>query len=426
MSNPTPPAFLLVEDEAIVAKDLQQTLADMGYDVLAIADSAEAALEAAATRRPDIVLMDIRIKGTQDGIHTAAILQERFHSTVIYLTAHADEATIQRAKKTEPYGYLLKPVKSAELRSVIEIALYRRELDRVRREARQLHILLAQTATERAVELEQHNDALREVSRELECAQEKTRALNSALEDRIEERTRELQMANKELETFSYSVAHDLRAPLRAIDAFAHALVEECGSVLTHDCLEFVARIRAASSRMGVLIDSLLGLSNLSRSRISRETVDLSLMVREILQTLAIEQARPGVRVSVEDGQTVQADPQYLRIALENLLGNAWKYTAKTADTKIEFGRLADGTQSEPTWFIRDNGAGFDMKYAGKLFGVFERLHGEGDFSGLGIGLATVQRIIDKHAGKLWATAVPNQGATFFFTLGPQSDALSH
>jgi signal transduction histidine kinase len=421
--RPAPPAFLLVEDEAIVAKDLTESLAEMGYDVFAIADSADEALEAAAIRRPDIVLMDIRIKGQQDGIKTATILQDRFQSTVIYLTAHADEATIQRAKQTEPYGYLLKPVKSAELRSVIEIALYRRELDGVRKEAGQLQSLLAQKANERAAELEQHVDALREVSRELERSQEKTRALNSALECRIEERTRDLQLANKELETFSYSVAHDLRAPLRTIDAFAHALVEDCGSVLTLDCMDFIARIRGASSRMSALIDSLLSLSRLSRSNISRESVDLSLMVREILQTLAIEQARPGVSVSVADGQSVQADPLYLRIALENLLNNAWKYTAKTPNSLVEFGRLADGTQSEPTWFIRDNGAGFDMKYAGKLFGVFERLHAESDFPGLGIGLATVQRIIDKHGGKLWATAVPNRGASFFFTLGPQSES---
>ena len=235
-------------------------------------------------------------------------------------------------------------------------------------------------------------------------------------------RTEMLQDTVTELESFSYSISHDLRAPLRTIDAFAHALVEDCGSALTNDCRDFVARIRGASTRMGVLIDSLLGLSRLSRGSISREDVDLSLMVRDILETLAIEQARPGVSVLIEDGQSVQADPQYLRIALENLLNNAWKYTAKTPETKIEFGRLANGTEAEPTWFIRDNGAGFDMKYAGRLFGVFERLHVESDFPGLGIGLATVQRIIDKHGGKLWATAVPNQGASFFFTVGPQSN----
>jgi signal transduction histidine kinase len=415
-------AILLVEDEAIVAKDLEGSLSEMGYEVFAIADSSEQAIEFATTRRPDIVLMDIRIKGKQDGIQTAGTLKDRFQSTVIYLTAHADEMTIQRAKQTEPYGYLSKPVKSEELRSVIEIALYRRKLDDLREQAAQVQAVNAKNAVERAAELEQLNHALREISRERALAEERTRALNSMLEFRIEERTRDLELANKELEMFSYSVAHDLRAPLRAIDSLAQALVEDCSVALTPRCLDYVGRIQGSSSRMGMLIESLLGLSHLGRSHLSKQSVDLSLMATSILQTLATEHARAGVTLTVAEGQYAIGDPQILRIALENLLGNAWKYTSKTLDAKIEFGRLADTTGLEPTWFIRDNGVGFDVQHAGKLFGVFERLHAEADFPGLGIGLATVKRIIEKHGGRLWATAAPNQGASFFFTLGPKNE----
>lgn len=225
----------------------------------------------------------------------------------------------------------------------------------------------------------------------------------------------QLEATNEELEAFSYSVSHDLRAPLRAIDGFSQALLEDYSDKLDEEGKDALNRVRAAAQRMAELIDHLLSLSQTTRSELVREDVDLSQMARVVAGELAETDSSRKVKFVIEEGLAVNADPRLLRIVVENLLGNAWKFTSKNNHTCIEFGSMKDN--GTPVYFVRDDGSGFDMTYANKLFGAFQRLHKATEFTGTGIGLATVQRIIHRHGGRVWAQGMLDQGATFFFTV---------
>jgi PAS domain S-box-containing protein len=238
--------------------------------------------------------------------------------------------------------------------------------------------------------------------------------LKKALSD-LEHSSAQLAATNKELEAFSYSVSHDLRAPLRTIDGFSQALLEDYPDALDKQGSDYLRRLRTASQKMGKIIDGLLKLSRLSRSDMNREKVDLSALAQEITENLRQTQPERQVEFVIGNGLTVKGDPQLLRAALENLLGNAWKFTGKLQQARIEFGATQNGDKR--AYFVRDNGAGFDMTYADKLFGAFQRLHETTEFPGTGIGLATVQRIIHRHGGSVWAEGAAGEGATFYFTL---------
>jgi signal transduction histidine kinase len=246
-------------------------------------------------------------------------------------------------------------------------------------------------------------------------AEDQVRRLNAELEQRIFDRTAQLETANRELEAFSYSVSHDLRAPLRAIDGFSRILVEDHGKALGpggEDCLE---RVCAASRRMGQLIDDLLGLARVTRKPISRRNSDLSAMANQIIEELCRAEPERRVRVAVEPELRANVDPNLIRIVLENLLRNAWKFTRTTPAPRVEVGAIRH--EGRAAFFVRDNGAGFDMAYADKLFNAFQRLHREAEFEGTGIGLATVQRIIHRHGGQVWAEGAIGHGATFYFAV---------
>jgi signal transduction histidine kinase len=237
-----------------------------------------------------------------------------------------------------------------------------------------------------------------------------------AQETQLRQRTLELEASIQELESFSYSVSHDLRGPLRAIDGYSHALTEDYGQVLDATAHGYIARTRAAAQRMGLLIDELLSLARMARQDMRVTDVDLSALVRAALDRLAQTDPRScPVEIHVEDGVRARADTALIGIALENLIGNAWKYTARTAAPRIGFRALRQN--GETAYVVQDNGAGFDMQYAAKLFQPFQRLHAPNEFAGSGIGLATVQRIIARHGGRVWAEAHPGQGAAFYFTL---------
>jgi signal transduction histidine kinase len=243
------------------------------------------------------------------------------------------------------------------------------------------------------------------------------RRVKADLEHRVAERTTELQSVNKELEAFSYSVSHDLRAPLRSIDGFSQALLEDYADRLDDQARGYIKRVRAATQHMGDLIDDMLTLSRVTRSEMKRVTVDLSTLAADVLAELKNNEPGRKVDCRIESSLITVGDEHLLRVLLVNLLGNALKFTSKTANARIQFGARpnADGAKE---FFVRDNGAGFDMSYAGKLFGTFQRLHQTSEFPGTGVGLATVQRIVHRHGGQVRAEGVPGQGATFYFILG--------
>jgi PAS domain S-box-containing protein len=615
-----PSKVLIVEDEPLIAMELEARLREMGYAVIDPVSNGEAALTTIEAWRPDLVLLDIRLQGDRDGVHVAQEIDRRFDIPIIFVTAHADEATLRRAKATGPYGYLLKPFREQDLRVAIEVALYKHEMDKKLRESEARYRVLAESARDfifvvdrdgvvryvnafsaqrlrlsqdevigkriadlfppavaerklasvlrvfdgkeplqmegRSVlagqdvwlsttlvplmdgrgmvtavfgiarditELKQTEEALRihsqilfsmaegahvldeqgiirftnpaidamfgyqvgeligkhvsmlhagtEVERahlvtsfmaelrgrgawqgefqnrrkdgslfytrariatlhqptgvlwvtvqeditERKRAEEEIQKLNSDLERRVAERTASLEAANKELESFSYSVSHDLRGPLRAIGGFSQVLLADYADRFDDRGKDYLRRVHAASGRMAELIEALLSLARISRNGIVKQRLDLTALAWSISAELQKADPTRNVALTIQDSLTAEGDPRLIRVVLENLLGNAWKFTAKRSNATIEFGRTErDG---KPVFFVRDNGVGFDMAYSQKLFGAFQRLHGHDEFEGTGIGLATVQRIIHRHGGRIWAEAKAGKGATFYFAI---------
>ncbi|HSB34350.1 MAG TPA: MASE3 domain-containing protein [Nitrospirota bacterium] len=268
---------------------------------------------------------------------------------------------------------------------------------------------------ERTAELARANEELEEEIAERRRAEEALRKLNEELEHRVAERTSELEAANRELEAFSYSVSHDLKAPLRTIEGFAQAIEEEQSGRLDDSGRNYVRRVRSAAGKMSQLIDALLNLSRQSRGVMRPSSVNLSSLAKNVAEELANAQPDRKAGFVIAEGITATGDPVMLRAALENLLSNAWKFTRGCESPRIEFG--AERKNGNIVYFVRDNGAGFDMTYADRLFKAFQRLHSADEFPGIGIGLATVQRIVQRHGGKIWAEGKPGKGATFYFTL---------
>jgi PAS domain S-box-containing protein len=242
--------------------------------------------------------------------------------------------------------------------------------------------------------------------------------LNAELEDRVRERTAELEELNKDLEAFSYSVAHDLRSPLAAINCFAQMLGETDGRSISPRGASFLGRIRRAASEMDSMTEGLLELARLGRRQLRQESVDLSAIALRSFESLRAQAPERQVEVNVASGLQARGDAVLLKQLLSNLVGNAWKFTSRTVDARIDVGSTS-GAGGQPTFFIRDNGAGFDLAHAERLFEPFRRLHGSSEYEGTGIGLATVQKIVTRHNGRIWAEASPGLGATFYFTLAP-------
>ncbi len=260
-----------------------------------------------------------------------------------------------------------------------------------------------------------HEETALEQTRRLQQKTGEISQLNAELEERVQSRTAELQATLSELQAFSYSVSHDLRSPLRSLDGYSQALMEDYGGKLDEQGQFFLERIRANAQKMAELIDSLLILSRVTRADIRPVRLDLSALAQQIVSSLRAADPQRRVECVIANGMQAYGDPKLLEVALQNLLQNSWKFTSKREAARIEIGvRDMDGAN---VCYVRDNGAGFDMKYASKLFLAFQRLHDVQQFEGTGIGLATVQRIIKRHGGRIWAEGQPENGACFYFTL---------
>jgi light-regulated signal transduction histidine kinase (bacteriophytochrome) len=369
--------IMIVEDERILALDLAETLEDLGYTVAGLASRGEEAIELARRLHPQLILMDVRLAGEIDGITAAETIRDEHDVPVVFLTAHADDDTLHRATHSEAAAYLVKPFKPPDLRCVIEIALHKHAAD----------------------------VQLRENER--------------WLEQTLQQRTAALEAANRELEAFNYSVAHDLRAPLRGIDSFSQLLIERYSQRLDGEGLGYLNRVRSAATRMSQLIDALLSLAQVGRGQMQRLDLDFSQLVQSVAGEIATANAERNVPLVVAPGMRAYADPRLLRIVVANLLENSWKFTARRQRPAVEVGPVQN--TSLPTYYVRDNGAGFDPAHASRLFGAFQRLHADREFPGTGIGLAIVQRVIARHGGTVWADSRPDQGATFYFTLPGKS-----
>lgn len=262
----------------------------------------------------------------------------------------------------------------------------------------------------------EHNSEI--ATRALVESQNQVRRMNVELEQRVVERTVQLESANRELEAFAYAVSHDLRAPLRSMSGFSQILYDTAPAGLDDKSRHYLRRIHDASLRMSQLIEDLLSLSRISRAELVARPANLSQISADA--AAAVRDHYPGrsVQLTIEPGMTIHGDTRLMRIAMENLLDNAWKYTTNTGQASVAVG--SQPGEHGPVYFVRDNGVGFDMAYSAKLFGPFQRLHSETDFPGTGIGLVTVQRIVARHGGRIWADAELNRGATFYFTLGAQ------
>jgi PAS domain S-box-containing protein len=632
--NPT--KILVVEDENIVAMDIERGLRHLGYSVVGRASRGEDAIEQAAEHQPDLVLMDIRLKGALDGVEAADRIRRQFSIPVVFLTAYADEPTLERAKRAEAYGYLLKPFEESELHSVIEVALgqhaakrtaqsesqealrqseerlrlfinsvrdhalymldstghvltwndgaehikgytaeeivgqhfsifypaedrqtgvpelalktaveqgqFHQEGWRVRKDGARFYADLTLTALKdgrgrvcgfgkvtrdiserkRAADQLQESEArfrsifeqaavgvayvtldgrfalvnqrfadilgrtreevqhrrfsevthpddleadLQQARRLLageintyslekrylradgspvwinltgslvrnedgtprhfvavveeitqrKAAEEELLRWQAELEKRVQDRTQELQVANRELEAFSYSVSHDLRAPLRGIGCYVRILEEDYSKVLDAEGRRLLDIVSGEAKRMGRLIDDLLAFSRLGRAQLNRAVVDMNILVQTTYHQLASTLTTPFPNLTLHPLPRALGDPAMLRQVLANLLGNALKFSRNQPDPHIEVGGRQEA--DELIYYVQDNGVGFDAKFTHKLFGVFQRLHAEEEFEGTGVGLALVKRIITRHGGKVWAESQLQQGATFFFTL---------
>jgi len=360
--------ILIVDDEAAQMKALCDTLRDEGYATTGFA-SAKAALHELRTQKFDLILTDLMMP-EMDGITLLRSALETDPNLIgIIMTGEGTISSAVEAMKTGALDYILKPFKLSAILPVLSRALAVRRL----------------------------------------------RMRNAVLEQRVRERTAELEAANRDLESFCASVSHDLRAPLRHIDGFSNLLIENHASQMPEEARRLLKFVSSSAQRMGQLIDDLLHFSRLGRQQLSKQPVNISGLVQEVLEELGKEQGGRSIEIRVGELPDTVGDPSLLKQVFVNLFSNAFKFTRQKEKPVMEVGWRQQG--GEGVYFVRDNGVGFNMDHARKLFGVFQRLHTNEEFEGTGVGLSIVQRIIHRHGGRIWAEAGMDKGAAFFFTL---------
>jgi signal transduction histidine kinase len=377
-TTPGPTVVHVVDDDPGIRSTVVEILSLSGIAAEAF-DSGAAVLGNHGTDRPDLVIVDQKLPDTTGIALSISLKSEDPDLAVILITgyASADDAIAAVGLVDD---YLTKPVQPDELVRSVTAGL---EHTRLRRENRHLVASLHE--------------------------------MNASLEETVAERTGALEM-------FTYAVAHDLRAPLRTMDGFSAALIEECWDALGEDGQSYAERIQAASSQMAGLIDALLDLSHISRAEMNLQTIDLGAEARHIAEELQRSGPDRGVRFVIQQPVWALADPTLMGTVLQNLLDNAWKYSSRRDDALIEFATMPAG-DATVCYYVRDNGAGFDPAYGDKLFTPFQRLHTPGEFPGTGIGLASLRQIVERHGGQVWAEGAVGEGATFYFTLDAKQDA---
>ncbi|MBF0237749.1 MAG: response regulator [SAR324 cluster bacterium] len=386
-SDASKPLILIVDDNILNIQFLEDMLIHCGYSVTGAPDG-PTGLMIARNKKPDLILLDIMMPG-MDGYEVCHQLKTDETTAaipVIFLTSLDDMGNKLKGFHTGGVDFITKPFQPEDVSVRIETHLKLRNLQ---------------------LQLEEKNERLQEKIAE----QQRT-------ETKLEE-------TNRELDAFSYSVAHDLRAPLQHLLIYSQLLQEEYQQLFDEDGKTYLNRINRSIQTMNTMIDSLLLLSQATQKPVEKQSVNLTGLLQEISEELKNSQPGRDAQITIVEAMNIQADPELLKIMITNLFQNAWKYTSKQAQTRIEWGTLLPDQEpqhkNDPVFYVKDNGAGFDMQHKNKLFGTFQRLHTKSEFPGTGIGLATVQRIVKRHGGRIWAESSVNQGATFFFSF-PKSN----
>jgi signal transduction histidine kinase len=370
--------ILIVEDEAIVAADLAGKLRQLGYEVAGTTASGEESIKLASRMRPDLVLMDIRLEGAVDGIEAAEVIHREQDLPVIYLTAFSDPPTLERAKLTGPFGYILKPFEERDLATQIEMALYRHQADRQIRKQRD--------------ELEMR-------------VQERTAELRDAIG--------ELELRNRELHDFAFIASHDLREPLRKIQIFGEMIKERFAGDLPDQARDYFTRMQNAANRMDQLLSALLRYSRISKQHEPFVEADLNVLVREAAADLAIIEERKA-NVLFGELPVLEVDSSQIRQLFGNLIQNAIKFNVSSCPEIKIHGKVNNGLCSI---YVEDNGIGFEEQYLDKIFSPFQRLHNRDEYEGMGMGLAICHKIVEMHGGNITASSRPGDGATFIISL---------
>lgn len=377
MEKTTNTTILIVEDEAAIAMELQSRLNDLGYRVLGPVASSEGALRLVQAQPPDMVLMDIRIQGSRDGIEVAAEIRAQHDLPIIFLTANADASTLQRAKLTEPVGFLTKPFREREVQAMIEMGLYKHQ------------------------------------------AEMEIRQLNAELENRVAVRTAELAAANAELNQLLSFAAHDLQEPLRPIIIYTQLLAKRFQGQVDPEVEEMMTFIIESTMRLKSLEAALLRYAELGQEKFSPKPVESTEVLKKVLNQIEPLSASLGATITYEALPLVQADAKQLQRVFENLLDNALKFHALQHPPQIHLsaGLQIAGTRNEWVFRVQDNGIGIEPQYFERIFEIFKRLHPQNEYPGVGIGLTICKRIIEKHGGQIWVESQVGVGTTFFFTL---------
>jgi light-regulated signal transduction histidine kinase (bacteriophytochrome) len=401
------PVILIVDDNTANVKVMMDYLTEYGFQIM-VARTGETGMALARRDRPDLILLDLMLPGA-DGFEICRRLKADELTRkipVIFMTILTSMEDKLKGFQAGGVDYITKPFQAEEVLARVRIHLQLRELTE--------H--LEQKVAERTEALHGANAQLKRELAERKKAEEALRRLNLELDRRVLDRTAQLEASNKELEAFTYSVSHDLRAPLRHIQGFLELLEKRPETAQDEQSRHYIDIIFKSAKKMNQLIDDLLSFSRMGRQEMAFQQVDLRALVRDVIRDLEPDTAGRAIEWCIGDLPAVKGDKSMLRIVLANLAANAVKFTRTRQQARIEIGSLSS-QNADTVIYVRDNGVGFDMTYADKLFGVFQRLHLADEFEGTGIGLANVRRIVARHGGRTWAEGDPDRGAAFFFSL---------